>query len=176
MKFADVLALIGLLFGAWVLWRMRSARKAGQSLSATEPLVSQRTPPEVALDMAPGPASVTVPATAQPRARKRRPKEPPRSTYLFTYTPRTGPREQRRVTMSSVSCYNGQMYLNGSDADRMGAERSFKATRVRGKFVNAETGEIVAVSDVVRGLPLVPSSFGSNKRGLQEDDWDDSGL
>lgn len=78
--------------------------------------------------------------------------------------------------MLSVSFYNGQMYLNGSDVDRMGAERSFKATRVRGKFVNAETGEIVAVSDVVRGLPLVPSSFGSNKRGLQEDDWDDSGL
>ncbi len=86
--------------------------------------------------------------------------------FYFDYTTYDGDSSSREVSFTSFSRYDGAVYLNGRDHDRGGAARSFKASRVAGKFTDAATGEIVSLRKLMRDLPETQPSFGA-----RYDDW-----
>ena len=82
--------------------------------------------------------------------------------YFFNYAKPGEAPEQRHATFTSFSIYGGSVYLNGDDHDRYDEERSFKVSRIKGKFTDADTGEMVTLRTVKRGLPETSPSFGAS--------------
>lgn len=90
-------------------------------------------------------------------------KEEPPTKIRFKYTNSGGEKTERTVTAVSRFRYDGRSYIIGFCTLRE-ERRTFRADRIEGEIINARTGEIITVNDLIEGHPPVDWEGASNHK------------